>query len=94
MRVVSRCHRCQSAAKFSPGRLYVIFIEQQGKSWYYNNDLGESSLDHRRREEFPVIFFESNMRELSIFIDESGDFGGTGLFGGVFISQFHLINCY
>ncbi len=25
--------------------------------WYYNNGLGDSPLDHRRREEFPVIFF-------------------------------------
>ena len=24
--------------------------------WYYNIDLGVSSLDHRRREEFPAIF--------------------------------------
>ena len=42
--------------------------------------LGESSLDHRRREEFPAIFtivkvLEELMKELSVFIDESGDFG-------------------
>lgn len=43
----------------------------------YNFGLGESSLDHRRREEFPAIFNFRGMRmkELSIFIDESGDFG-------------------
>ena len=35
-------------------------------------------MDHRRREEFPVIFLElTTMRELSVFIDESGDFGET-----------------
>ena len=35
-------------------------------------------MDHRRREEFPVFFFElMTMKELSIFIDESGDFGET-----------------
>ena len=34
------------------------------------------SLGHRRREEFPVNFFRENyMKELSVFIDESGDFG-------------------
>lgn len=46
----------------------------------YSFGLGESSLDHRRREEFPAIFttmrvLEELMKELSIFIDESGDFG-------------------
>lgn len=43
----------------------------------YSFGLGESSLDHRRREEFPAIFYleEMLMRELSVFIDESGDFG-------------------
>ena len=44
----------------------------------YNFGLGESSLDHRRREEFPAISSytgEIHMKELSIFIDESGDFG-------------------
>ena len=50
----------------------------------YSFGLGESSLDHRRREEFPAIFIEKctylKMKELSIFIDESGDFGEvTGL---------------
>ena len=35
-------------------------------------------MDHRRREEFPVIFYERLcMSKLSIFIDESGDFGET-----------------
>ena len=39
--------------------------------------LGENSLDHRRREEFPAIFsiWGMWMKELSVFIDESGDFG-------------------
>ncbi len=34
-------------------------------------------MDHRRREEFPAIFcmWGEKMTELSIFIDESGDFG-------------------
>ena len=46
----------------------------------YSFGLGKSSLDHRRREEFPAIFtitigFGGTMKELSIFIDESGDFG-------------------
>ena len=46
----------------------------------YSFGLGESSLDHRRREEFPAIFtivkvLEELMKELSVFIDESGDFG-------------------
>lgn len=44
----------------------------------YSFGLGESSLDHRRREEFPAIsnyIREMQMKELSIFIDESGDFG-------------------
>ncbi len=46
----------------------------------YSFGLGESSLDHRRREEFPAIFtitkvLEGLMKELSVFIDESGDFG-------------------
>lgn len=46
----------------------------------YSLGLGESSLDHRRREEFPAIFtiminFGGIMKELSVFIDESGDFG-------------------
>ena len=34
-----------------------------------------SSLDHRRRGEFLAILLEEKMKELSIFIDESGDFG-------------------
>lgn len=45
---------------------------------HYNFGLGVSSLDHRRREEFPAISSytgEIRMKELSIFIDESGDFG-------------------
>lgn len=47
---------------------------------HYSFGLGKSSLDHRRREEFPAIFairirFGGVMKELSIFIDESGDFG-------------------
>ena len=47
---------------------------------HYSFDLGVSSLDHRRREEFPAIFtimrvLEALMKELSVFIDESGDFG-------------------
>lgn len=40
--------------------------------------MGGSSLDHRRREEFPAISNytgEKRMGKLSIFIDESGDFG-------------------
>lgn len=40
--------------------------------------LGKNSLDHRRREEFPAIFVIGVfclMKQLSIFIDESGDFG-------------------
>ena len=44
----------------------------------YSFGLGVSSLDHRRREEFPAIFSiqgEIKMKELSVFIDESGDFG-------------------
>ena len=43
----------------------------------YSFGLGESSLDHRRREELPAIFYMGVMllKELSIFIDESGDFG-------------------
>ncbi len=46
----------------------------------YSFGLGGSSLDHRRREEFPAIFTilvnsGEVMKELSIFIDESGDFG-------------------
>ena len=41
----------------------------------YSFGLGESSLDHRRREEFPAIFtivnvLEELMKELSVFIDE------------------------
>ena len=46
----------------------------------YNFGLGESSLDHRRREEFPAISSykeEIQMKQLSVFIDESGDFGET-----------------
>ena len=47
---------------------------------HYSFGLGVSSLDHRRREEFPAIFtimrvLEELMKELSVFIDESGDFG-------------------
>lgn len=44
---------------------------------HYNFGLGVNSLDHRRREEFPAIFNFRGMRmkELSVFIDESGDFG-------------------
>ena len=47
---------------------------------HYSFGLGKSSLDHRRREEFPAIFtitkvLEELMKELSVFIDESGDFG-------------------
>ena len=47
---------------------------------HYSFGLGESSLDHRRREEFPAIFtivtvLEELMKELRVFIDESGDFG-------------------
>jgi hypothetical protein len=48
---------------------------------HYSFGLGVSSLDHRRREEFPAVFsiykyvFGGLMKELSIFIDESGDFG-------------------
>lgn len=46
----------------------------------YSFGLGRSSLDHRRREEFPAIFtivrfLEELMKELGVFIDESGDFG-------------------
>ncbi len=46
----------------------------------YSFGLGRSSLDHRRREEFPAIFTilvnsGEVMKELSVFIDESGDFG-------------------
>ena len=38
--------------------------------------LGVSSLDHRRREEFPAISdYTGEMKKLNIFIDESGDFG-------------------
>jgi len=39
--------------------------------------LGVNPLDHRRRGEFPVIFIGASMRELGIFIDESGDFGSS-----------------
>ena len=44
---------------------------------HYSFGLGESSLDHRRREEFHAIFSigEIQMKELSVFVDESGDFG-------------------
>ena len=45
------------------GREYLIlfkFVENIADLWYYNSDLSESSLDHRRREEFPVIFFGVN----------------------------------
>lgn len=58
---------------------------------HYSFGLGASSLGHRRREEFPAVFYFTGhstfsysnrqkrsgirMRELSIFIDESGDFG-------------------
>lgn len=47
---------------------------------HYSFGLGVSSLNHRRREEFPAIFtivkvLEELMKELSVFIDESGDFG-------------------
>lgn len=45
---------------------------------HYNFGLCESSLDHRRREGFPAICIyaeEIRMKELSIFIDEPGDFG-------------------
>ena len=31
---------------------------------YYNIDLNKSSLDHRRREEFSVIFLSNSMKEL------------------------------
>lgn len=45
----------------------------------YSFGLGKSSLDHRRREEFPALFcflgVFAGMKELSVFIDESGDFG-------------------
>jgi hypothetical protein len=41
--------------------------------------LSESSLGHRRREEFPATFLRRGgrtiLKDLSIFIDESGDFG-------------------
>ena len=56
---------------------YMLYLLDKSKIVrYYNSDLGESSLDHRRREEFPAIFLlEVQMKALSIFIDESGDFG-------------------
>ena len=41
----------------------------------YNWVWALSSLDHRRRGEFLAILLEEKMKELSIFIDESGDFG-------------------
>ena len=46
----------------------------------YSFGLGESSLDHRRREEVPAIFtlvkvLEGRMKEIGVIIDESGDFG-------------------
>ena len=59
-------------------KYYLIFIAIFFKPLYYNIGLGESSLGHRRREEFPAIYFiigAINLKELSIFIDESGDFG-------------------
>ena len=42
---------------------------------HYSFGLGVSSLNHRRREEFPAIFtimrvLEELMKELSVFIDE------------------------
>lgn len=41
-----------------------------------NFGLGLYSLGHRRRGEFPATYhFGENMKELSVFIDESGDFG-------------------
>jgi len=50
-------------------------------------------LDHRRREEFPVIFFNLDlwgfiMKELSVFIDESGDFGETRNEGDYYLVTF------
>lgn len=47
---------------------------------FHNYGLGVGSLDHRRREEFPAIFLyivtgDNEMKCLSVFIDESGDFG-------------------
>ena len=41
----------------------------------YNWVWALSSLGHRRRGEFLAILLEVKMKELSIFIDESGDFG-------------------
>ena len=48
--------------------MYQLFQQIQG--------LGFNSLGHRRRGEFPAIcFIGEQMKELSVFIDESGDFG-------------------
>lgn len=55
----------------------MIYYEQNKTVTSYSFGLGKSSLDHRRREEFPAIFYMiglSKMKELSVFIDESGDF--------------------
>ena len=54
----------------------------------YNQGLGENSLDHSRRGEFLAIFLKSefDMRELSIFIDESGDFGVANKLPSYYIS--------
>jgi len=49
-------HRPKVPASFTPLIPYKK-VEKIADLCYYNIDLGESSLDHRRREEFPVIFF-------------------------------------
>lgn len=55
----------------------ILFVRYNCNALQFG--LGVSSLDHRRREEFPAIFIrkgnECVMKELSVFIDESGDFG-------------------
>lgn len=37
----------------------IKIVDKMSHLEYYNIDLGESSLDHRRREEFPAIFIRS-----------------------------------
>lgn len=52
--------------------------------------LGENSLDHRRREEFPAIFsiWGMWMKELSVFIDENGQNELSAILNAVFSIQF------
>ncbi len=49
---------CCQIRKLLAKRLYVCYpLDRIRTVMHYSSGLGDSSLDHRRREEFPAIFY-------------------------------------